>query len=179
MQKIITTGMAFLVAFFALLILTPTVALASGNPVRSETIAAGAYIIDVNFYQDPPYVDQALDIAVVPHDHTSGLSGEIIAQPGLGTDAVVLHARLTPTGDTAGTLRGSVHLPVRGAWDIKVHLDGPRGSGEASLPVTAAAPGALPAWLAWLIGSSPLVFIAVWIGFQHRYRRSLMAQQSA
>lgn len=179
--SMIKTGhfcMCVLLALSGWVLLVSGHAWAEGKPARTQTLAAGPYIIDVNLYQDPPYVDQPLHIGVVPHDSTLRLTGQIIAQPGLGTDAIPLRAKLTATGDGHGTLDGAINLPVQGAWHIVIQLDGPRGAGSESVDVTVGAPGAMPSWLAWLIGSSPLVAIALLIWFQHRYRRRLLSKQS-
>lgn len=165
------------IILLVLLVLTSGNVQASGTPARTVTMAAGPYIVDINLYQDPPSTDQPLEVTVVPHDRGLPLSGLIVAQPGLGTDAVPLHTKLTAAGDNTGTLRGSISMPVRGAWQIVIQLDGPRGAGSATVPVVVGAPGAMPEWLAWLIGSSPLLFIAVWVWQQHRYRRTLLANK--
>jgi ABC-type xylose transport system permease subunit len=36
----------------------------------------------------------------------------------------------------------------------------------------------MPFWLAWTIGSIPLLFIAFWIWHQRRYRKKLELQSS-
>ncbi len=98
----------------------------------------------------------------------------MIASPGLGTDGVDLHTPLSSNGDARGTLKSSIHIPVRGAWNIIIRVEGGRGIGKASIPVTVGAPGAMAPWLAWLIGSSPLAIIAVFVWLQHRYRQRLI-----
>src|SRR2546421_9452001 len=104
----------FTLAFIALfMIMIPGIARASGGPAHIETLMAGPYVIDVNLYQDPPMTDQAVQVTVVPHDSGLHLSGRILEVPGLGTDAVELHAQLSPAGQT-GTLSGTIRMPVRG-----------------------------------------------------------------
>jgi hypothetical protein len=155
----------------------PGEAYASGSPARTETLAVGPYRVDVNLYQDPPITDRPVKVTVVPHDAHLWLSGFIIVLPGLGTDAVPIPSALTRVGQTY-TLAGTIHMPVRGAWEVQVQLDGPRGQGEAVFPITVAAPGATPVWLAWVIGLSPLLVI-VWLTWhQSRYRRVLLLQRS-
>ena len=166
-------GLAF-IATALFMIMIPEVALASGGPAHTETLMAGPYIIDVNLYQDPPMTDQAVQVTVVPHDGGLHLSGRILEVPGLGTDAVELHAQLSPVGQS-GTLSGSIRMPVRGAWNIVVQLNGPQGTGQASFPITVAAPGAIPIWLGWLIGLTPLLGVAWLVWHQRRYRRKLLA----
>jgi hypothetical protein len=166
----------FTLAFIALfMIMIPGIAWASDGPAHTETLMAGSYIIDVNLYQDPPMTDQSVKVTVVPHESGLHLTGRILMQPGLGTDAVELRSQLSPDGQT-GTLVGSVRMPVRGAWNIVVQLDGPQGVGQASFPITVAAPGAMPIWLGWLIALVPLLGVAWLIWHQRRYRQKLLAR---
>ncbi|HLG61003.1 MAG TPA: hypothetical protein VKY19_03655 [Ktedonosporobacter sp.] len=151
------------------------VAWAQSGPVQTQTLAAGPYVIDVNLYQSQPFTDTPLEMTVVPHDSTLHLQGRIIADPGLGTDAVELHAPLSPIAANSTILRGAISMPVQGAWQIGIALDGPRGSGTAHFPVTVAAPGAIPVWLGWLIAVTPLLGVAWWLWRQHHYRRTLVA----
>ena len=162
-------GLALL-AFFVLTI----GASAASAPASTQTLAAGPYIIDFNLYQNPPPVDTPLEVTVVPHDSNQRLQGYITVEPGLGTDAIPLRSRLTATGDAHGTLQGTIRMPVRGAWNIVITLTGPQGQGSSQVAVTVASPGALPVWLAWLIGASPLLLVAFWIWRQHLYKRSLL-----
>ena len=92
-SKILLAGASLLLACIAVLALVPAVARASGGPARTVTLAAGPYIVDVNLYQDPPVTDQAVEVTVIPHDSSVRLSGRIFIVPGLGTDAVELHAQ--------------------------------------------------------------------------------------
>lgn len=172
-SRIFLTGfMLTCIAFFAIL---PAVARASGGPARTVTLAAGSYIVDINLYEDPPVTDQSVEVTVIPHDSGLRLSGRILMVPGLGTDAVELHSQLSPMG-RSNTLIGAVRMPVRGAWQIMIQLDGPRGKGEASFAVTVAGPGAMPVWLAWLIALTPMVGIGWMLWHQRRYRQKLLAQ---
>jgi hypothetical protein len=144
--------------------------------VQASTISTGPYIIDVTLSKNPPYVDQPFTITVTPHNGALKLDGKVIMKPGSGTDAVNIPTTLKPSNNAAGTLTANVQLPVRGAWNIVIQLQGPSGPGQGSISVTAGAPGAMAPWLAWLIGASPLLFITAWIWHQHRYRRSLELQ---
>ncbi len=163
-------------AALALLVVTLATAGAAwaSGPARTQTLAVGPYIVDVNLYQDPPYVDTPFEVTVVPHHASLRLQGQVTATPGLGTDAVPLHFALTASDDSS-TLQGMVRMPVRGAWNLVLSLSGPQGTGTGQVAVTVAAPGAIPFWLAWVIGASPLLLIAFWIWRQRRYKRSLLA----
>lgn len=179
MYNVLRMLVGVLLAFLIVLWLVPGVVLAAGTPAHTETIAAGPYIIDATLSQDPPYVDQPFDVTVVPHDRSIQLSGVVIAQPGLGTNANKLQWPLVAVGDHTGTLKSSIHIPVKGAWNILFKLDGPQGSGEARVAIVMSAPGAMPFWLAWIIGCIPLSGVIVWVIYQRRYHQKIAAQQQA
>ncbi len=172
------TRICFTLALVACVaVLTSGVAQASNGPAFTRTLAVGSYVVRVDLYQYPPVTDQAVQVAVVPQESTLHLSGRITMLPGLGTDAVTLHAQLSPLNATS-TLIGSIRMPVRGAWQINVQLMGLQGAGEASFPIVVSGPGAMPIWLGWLIGSLPLLCLAWIIWHQQRYRRQLLAQNT-
>ena len=157
------------------LIMLPGVAWASSGPAQTETLQVGPYVVNVNLAQYPPQTDQSDAVTVVPQNSSVHLSGRILMQPGLGTDAVELRSSLSPVGQSS-TLAGSIRMPVRGAWNIVVLLNGPQGQGQATFPIVVAAPGAMPIWLGWVIGLTPLLGVAWLVWHQLRYRRKLMVK---
>lgn len=166
-----------LVFFLALTLAAPLHVLAREQPASSKTLVAGPYIVDVTFSEDPPQIEQPLDVTVVAHSQMD-LSGSLIAQPGLGTDSIPVHTAFTPDQKKPWILTGSIHLSVRGAWHLVFALNGERGQGTASIDVTVTAPNPMPLWLGWLIGLLPLVGFAWLIWQQWRYRRRLLAKAS-
>lgn len=175
-ERLLTSPCFALVIAEFVINMIPGTALASSGPAFSQMLAAGPYIVQVNLYQYPPITDQAVQVTVVPQESGARLSGSILMLPGLGTDAVPLHAQLSLLNRT-GTLISSIRLPVRGAWQIEVQLNGPLGAGKASFSIVVAGPGSIPIWLAWLIGATPLLSIALIVWHQRRYRRKLLAQK--
>ena len=179
MRKFLVARACFALIFLFFLMLPFQVVWAAEKPASSETVMVGPYIIDIDLSQNPPFTDQPFEVIVVPHNYSSQLSGQVIAKPGLGTDAVNLYASLKPTdGQQHGTLEGSLHVPVQGAWEIVVQLDGPQGHGSGSITITAAALGAIPVWLGWLIGTIPAMGFIWWLWYQRRYHRILVATES-
>src|SRR5260370_29014675 len=79
----------------------PGTALAGGKPARSETLTPGPYLIGLNLFQNPPEVEQPLDVSVVCCADAH-LSGRIIRIPGPGTDGVIVRARPTPHSHQPG-----------------------------------------------------------------------------
>jgi hypothetical protein len=163
----------FAVYTFCLFLLLPGLAHASNAYARTETLMAGPYLINVDLNQDPPTTDQADNLTVVPHDTHLHLSGTIRVEPGLGTDAVTLRSPLAPIGQ-GSVLSGSIRMPVRGAWNIVIQLNGPQGPGQADFPITVGAPGAIPIWLGWLIALLPFLGVAWLLWHQYRYRQKLL-----
>ncbi|QBD81647.1 hypothetical protein EPA93_39030 [Ktedonosporobacter rubrisoli] len=176
MHRFMGLGIALACLAFSLA-LAPVARADGARPARTETRAAGPYVIDVGLSQDPPYVDTPLQLTITPHGRLGGLQGQIIAQPGLGTNATNLHTQLKAVG--ANALTGSISFPVRGAWQIVIELNGKQGHGSADFDVTVAAPGAIPTWLGWLIGMTPLVGIVWWLAWLHGYRRKLLSKREA
>jgi len=168
-----------LLPLVALLILLPGVALANAKPARTMTFKFGVYAVDVNLFEDPPRVDQPLDVTILPHDSTIHPTGRVIAQPGPGTDATQEIKTLAISNaftDEPKVLAATINFPVRGAWHIIVELNGPWGQASASFNVNVLGPGPIPLWLAWLIGLSPFVGV-LWLAWQQtRYRRSLLSK---
>jgi hypothetical protein len=166
---------AFAVVLGLALALTAPAALAHDErPVSMTTAAAGPYTLTVALYADPPRAGQELPVLVTPT--ASGPAPEsvrLIARPGLGVDSVPTRATLVPDPDMPGSFAGAVRVPVVGPWLVDVLVDGPAGAGAATLAVTAVAPGALPLWLGWALGLSPLLGVLWFAWWQHCYLRRL------
>jgi hypothetical protein len=139
-------------------------------------INAGLYILDVQMGQDAPQADQPFTILIIPQDNSLRLAGQVIETPVSGTDAANVYVPLVPQAGQANALKGELHIPVRGFWQLVLELDGPRGHGSATIPVVVTAPGAMPVWLAWSIGSLPALGLLWWIKRQRIYQRALLVQ---
>ncbi|HEX9038579.1 MAG TPA: hypothetical protein VF808_16475 [Ktedonobacterales bacterium] len=159
-----------------LLLLTPAPALAHG-PGYTKTLAVGPYVLDVSLSDYPPITDQTIEVIVTPRAGTPFLTGRLDILPGLGTDAVPLRATLAPVRGSSALVT-NIHIPVRGAWIIAVSLNGARGAGTASFDIVVGAPGAIPIWMGWAIGLTPLYAFTWLVWRQSRYRRQLVAQRS-
>jgi hypothetical protein len=161
------TALALVAAGFLLTLASS--AFAHDNIARTVTVQGGPYSIQVGMMTDPPTVETPLDITVTAASGAPALKGATVtltAVPGLGTDGVTSKAYpMTAEPAEPASFETKIPLPVRGAWLLKVEVDGPAGKGTATLPVTVAAPAAMPIWLGWLIGMSPslgLVWFAWW-----------------
>lgn len=170
--------LSFFIAVLCCFLLTgPT--LAASTPAYTTTLIAGPYTIDVSLSQNPPFTDQPFEVIVGMHGSSQPLKGLLVAEPGLGTDAVRLQTALNPLSGSAGKISGWLHLPVRGSWQLVINVTGAQGSGSASMLTTVGAPGAIPPWLAWAIAATPLLLLAWWVQRQRSYRRRLLAEKVA
>ena len=138
---------------------------------RTVAVQAGSYRLVVGFMSDPPHVENPLEVTVRADAGGPSLEGAtltLIGLPGLGTDATPTRlVNLKPQAGEPGEYAGAVSLTVRGAWNLRLDIQGPGGSGTVFLPVTVAAPAAMPPWLGWLIAMSPLSGVA-WFGWWNR-----------
>ena len=57
--------------------------------------------------------------------------------PQMGTMAAMTDSATFTTTDTPGVYRGKADIETAGEWQVKVTYEGPKGSGQASFPVTA------------------------------------------
>jgi hypothetical protein len=146
-------------------------------PAYTTTLLAGPYTIDVSLSKNPPFTDQPFEVIVSAHGSNQQFTGEVVAEPGLGTDAVALRTQLQPLAGSPGKVSGSLHLPVRGAWQLDININGLQGKGSASTGITVGAPGAIPPWLAWTIAVTPLALIAWWVHRQRLYRSKLLTEK--
>lgn len=177
LDKICYLSVACTLTLFGMLLLmlcTPQGAQAA-TPGHTTTMLAGAYTIDVTLSQDPPFTDQPFTVTVTAHNEASLLTGQVIAQPGLGTDGANVYSTLHMLSGHPGALQATMRIPVRGAWHIVVEINGTRGQGTGSVDVVAAAPGAMPVWLAWSIGAVPALGLLFWTLRQRNFRRTLLS----
>ena len=168
----------FITALLCCFLLTGQVQAAS-KPAYTATLIAGPYTIDMSLSQNPPFTDQPFEVTVGSHSQNQQFSGELVAEPGLGTDAVRIQTPLRPQSGSSGKISGWLHIPVRGAWQLVITLQGQQGQGSTSMDITVGAPGAIPPWLAWLIALTPLILISWWVHRQRGYRQRLLTEKGA
>jgi hypothetical protein len=154
-----------------LLICTSARVSADGASYSKELIA-GPYRFQANLSEYPPQVEHPVYVICVLHTDLP-LVGQLIGRPGAGTDAVEIHAPLSAEKHTPAELSGTLQFTVRGSWQLLFRFNGPQGPASASLDIVVAAPGAMPLWLGWLIGLSPLIG-CMWFAWRQYIYRSLL-----
>jgi hypothetical protein len=152
------------------------VAPARAATTRTDAYPAGPYTIAAT-REDPVEVDHAtrFDLTVRPAD---GATVAATALPGPGT-AGRPRRTVTIAAHAPGSYSVSASFPVRGAWFLLLDVSGPAGRGAASVPVTVAAPGAIPQWLGWTIGLSPLLGVAAFLAAEARRARRSSTRPAA
>ena len=166
---------------------------------RTDAYAAGPYTVTVTRV-DPVDVGSAIGFAVTV-EPADGAGVVAITLPGPGTPArpgrTVIAAgdrsgrydvtatfpgpgtagrpgrAVATAGYRPGTYEVTASFPVRGAWVLAIDVSGPAGHGRAAVPLTVAAPGAIPQWLGWTIGLSPLAGLVAFLAVQVRTARRL------
>jgi hypothetical protein len=171
-------GFAYFLACAALF--SSGITAAAQGPVRSETRYAGVYTLRIDLYSDPPFTGKRLNFDVVvsasADDQLRGMTLTASAIPEAGTNASLVRATVSPAAQSVGAFQGYVTMQVRGSYRLLLTISGAAGSNTVDLPLNVAAPTAIPIWLAWSIGLTPL---AILMGFGMRQRSYLAHLQRA
>jgi hypothetical protein len=153
----------------ALPALTPGRALAAEVERR-----AGPYRLAVDL-PAAPRTGRALPLAVRVELGGRPLSGATVTVqgfPGLGTSASAIRpVVLEADPAAAGRYRGELTIPIRGGWLLDVQVSGAGGLHRAQVPLLVGAPAAIPHWLGWVIGLSPLLGVAWFAWWNRQYLR--------
>jgi len=137
------------------------------RPDRVTEVAAGPYPLTVALYRVPVSAGFALPFAIAPRRPVAGpLRITVTSVPQAGVAAWPIRASVRADSATANAVLGEAEIPVQGEWQLLISVDGPLGSGEAAVPITATAPPPMPEWLAWSIGYLPLLGLLVFASAQ-------------
>ncbi len=149
----------------------------AATPLKEETVQAGPYGIKISYYS-LPRTEQAASLTLAP------LPGSPVFQqvkatlrPAGATNSTprTLTVRPDPT-DGPGVQEVIVTANVVGAWTLHLEVNGPEGPSTVDAPIAVAGPAAIPVWVGWLIGLSPLylaIGFVVWQVVDLRRRRAL------
>jgi hypothetical protein len=177
-------------ALWAIVLMTASALFRVSPALAHDAIAvydqrqAGPYLVEIGLDRDPPRSGQDLAVTVRALPDRASLQGSVgarvtvVAVPGPGTDAA--ETRLTmlqPEAHDRSSYAGVVHLPVRGAWTLEIELNGAAGHGATMVPIEVAGPPAIPTWLGWLIGLSPLAGLAWFARWNRAYLRRVLVDE--
>lgn len=141
-----------------------------GAPVRFIEAQAGPYPLKLALYNDPINAGDAMPFAIEVAPGMQGpLTYQVTASPGPGVSGSLAQGDINEQQHTSYGVPGSISLVTRGPWTLHIAISGPAGRGEAAIPLTAVAPPAIPAWLAWNIGLLPLYgLLLFWVAQSRR-----------
>jgi len=147
------------------------------QPARLVHVTAGPYPLTVSLYKNPADAGFALPFAIASdssqHD---ALTYDVFSLPGTGVDATPIHASFSADPNVQGGIQGNAELPVGGAWSLQITVHGRAGSSVVSVPITAAAPPAIPVWLGWQVGLLPFYGLFIFLFMQHGKKNKLQEQ---
>ena len=140
------------------------------TPAKVIKVQAGNYPLTVNLYTYPAHASYALPFSIVPQHPINGkLSYDVTSTPAPGdATATPVRAGLTPDANQPNAIQGTAEITVQGLWNLDIIVNGPSGRGEASVPIIATAPPALPQWLGWTIGLIPVYGLVIFLLMQRR-----------
>ena len=116
------------------------------TPVRVVQVHAGPYPLTVSLYTYPAHASYALPFAIAPQRPISGtLTYHITSVPDPSdVPATPVRASLSPDPNVRNGVQGDAEITVQGQWTLDIIVTGSAGQGEASVPITATAPPAIP-----------------------------------
>jgi len=137
-------------------------------PIKTIDVRVGPYPMRVSYYSEARG-GKPLIFSIAPQESLgSPIEYRVTAVPGTTVNAVPIKAQIVPDPDQPGAVRGSVNLPVSGQWMLTIDVSGPKGRGDADVPILAGAPPAMPVWLGWLIGLLPAWLMIAFVIWQAR-----------
>ncbi len=135
-----------------------------GGPARVVHTSAGPYQLAVTFYSDQANPGYAFPFALsVQHEPAARITYALSAIPGHGIDAPVAVADISQHQNGPDGVPGSVNIVQQGPWTLHIIVSGPQGTGQVSLPLSAAHPPVMPMWMAWVIGLLPLYSLVIFM----------------
>ncbi|GCE07402.1 hypothetical protein [Dictyobacter aurantiacus] len=142
------------------------------TPVKVVKVNAGPYPLTVNLYTYPAHASYALPFSIEPQRPINGtLTYDVSSVPMPGdVPATPVRAGLSSDSRVRNGIQGTAEITVQGLWELDITVNGPQGQGQASVPIEATAPPALPTWVGWLIGLIPLYGLTIFLLMQRGRR---------
>lgn len=142
------------------------------SPLATQDVVVGPYRLLLSYYS-LPHAGQPLNMTIEPERAGQSLQfSDARFVPAPGTDASTLAVHLMPDSESPRVYDMNVTPPIRGAWLLELQVVGSAGIVNGSIPVQVDGPPAIPTWLGWLIGLSPVPFIVTFLWLQVRWRKA-------
>lgn len=166
-RGLLVVGVIALLALLADIALSLVATTHSSTVARVVSVKAGPYPLTVSLYKDKADAGYAFPFAIAPQKPTQGaLTYDVTSIPGTGVDATPVRAAITPDAQVSNGVQATAEITVQGTWTMHLVVMGPEGRGEADVPITVVAPPAVPEWLGWLVGASPLYGLLIFLLMQ-------------
>jgi len=135
------------------------------TPERVMQVQAGPCPLTFSLYTYPAHSSYALPFAIAPLRSTSGTMSYTVTSIPDPSDvpATPVRASLSADPSVRNGVQGAAEITVQGTWALDIVVTGSAGQGEASVPIIATAPPAMPTWLGWTIGYIPLYGLLVFL----------------
>jgi hypothetical protein len=151
------------------------------TPARVVRVQAGPYPLVVSLYTYPAHASYALPFAIAPQGAVPGtLTYSVTSVPAPSdVPATPVRASLSVDTNEHNGVQGDAEITVQGTWMLDIVVLGRAGRGEASVPIIATAPPAMPLWLGWLIGCIPLAGLLAFFFSQSRRKEKALPTPAA
>jgi len=143
------------------------------TPARVVHVQAGPYPLTVDLYTYPAHASYALPFSIAPQQAVNGtLTYNVVSVPDPSdVPATPVRAGVSPDPNVHNGVQGNAEITVQGGWTLDIVVNGAAGSGEASVPIVATAPPAIPTWLGWVIGLIPFYGLLIFLLMQRGRKR--------
>ena len=149
----------------ALFVLVPYVPAQAHAPEPHHiAVQVGPYPVEVGFSEWPPLAERSIDITFTPTDGIEGKAASLTMIGPEGTDFQNSGplGRHPPQRERWGL--DLIALPTEGAWTMELEIDGPEGTGAATIgPFDVGPRPGPPTPLAYLVGVLPLLAVVALI----------------
>ena len=171
LQRILLViGLLALVVLLIELGISIAATLHGSTPKRVIHTTAGPYALTVNLYDYPANAGFTLPFSIQAQPAQS-LTYSVFSIPTGPISATPVRASIGPDANHPGGIQGDAEITVQGPWMLRITVNGPSGQGVADVPIVATAPPAIPLWLGWFIGATPLIILILFLVMQGRGRK--------
>lgn len=167
---------SIITSFFLMISIIIALTAGGASPLATQNAAVGPYLVLLSFYS-LPRAGQSMSLTIQSSRPAQPLkfTGAIL-NPAPGTDATPVNIILTPDKEDQNVYDVQATPPIKGKWLFHMRVSGPSGTISGDIPLEVDGPPAIPLWLGWLIGLSPLPFILLFIAYQVIWRKKQLAR---
>jgi len=169
---------SIITSFFLMISIIVALTGAGASPLATQNATVGPYLVLLSFYS-LARAGQAMNLTIQSSRPAQPLkfTGAIL-NPAPGTDATPVNIILTLDKEGQNVYDVQATPPIKGKWLLHMRVSGQLGAVSGDIPIDVDGPPAIPLWLGWLIGLTPLPFILLFIMYQVIWRKQQLAHAS-